>query len=102
MADIPEDDKEQSEFDEVLNREEALNPQNPEKDSVQDAASTVVKTTVEGKWQLEFNGHGAELFGILLKNFLLSVLTLGIYYPWAKARQLRYYYGASRIVDSDF
>ena len=37
MADIPEDDKEQSEFDEVLNREEALNPQNPEKDSVQDA-----------------------------------------------------------------
>lgn len=31
MTDIPEDDKEQSEFDEVLNREEALNPQNLEK-----------------------------------------------------------------------
>ncbi len=102
MTDIPEDDKEQSEFDEVLNREEALNPQNPEKDSVQDAASSEAETRLEGKWQLEFNGHGAELFGILLKNFLLSVLTLGIYYPWAKARQLRYYYGASRIIDSDF
>ena len=73
MADIPEDDKEQSEFDEVLNREEALNPQNLEKDSVQDGAITLEKPTFEGKWQLEFNGHGAELFGILLKNFLLNV-----------------------------
>ena len=89
MTDIPEDGKEQSEFDEVLNREEALNPQNLEKDSVPDAASSEVETTLEGKWQLEFNGHGAELFGILLKNFLLNVSTLVIYYPWAKARQLR-------------
>ena len=102
MADIPEDDKEQSEFDEVLNREEALNPENAEQDFVADAESPEAETTLEGIWQLEFNGHGAELFGILLKNFLLNVLTLGIYYPWAKARQLRYYYGASRINDSDF
>jgi uncharacterized membrane protein YjgN (DUF898 family) len=102
MANIPEDEKEQSEFDEVLDREEALNPETKEKDPVPDVESPDEKTTLEGKWQLEFNGQGAELFGIFIKNFMLNVLTLGIYYPWAKARQLRYYYGASRISDSDF
>ena len=44
MADIHEDEEEQSEFDEALKREEALNLENMGKDSVQDAASTVVKT----------------------------------------------------------
>ena len=99
---MPENDKEQNQFDEVLNEEEALNPQNPEKELVADVEIPEDETALEGKWQLEFNGDGAELFGIFIKNFLLNVLTLGIYYPWAKAKQLRYYYGASRISDSDF
>ena len=43
MADIPEDDKEQSEFDEVLNREEALNLQNLEKDSIKKLKKETLK-----------------------------------------------------------
>ena len=102
MADITEDDKEQSEFDEVLNREEALNPATAENNPAPVVESTGDETELVGVRRIEFNGDGAELFGILIKNLLLNVLTLGIYYPWAKARQLRYYYGASRISDSDF
>jgi uncharacterized membrane protein YjgN (DUF898 family) len=102
MVDITEDDKEQSEFDEVLNREEKLNPETAEKNPTQDVESAVDETELIGVRRIKFNGHGEELFGILVKNFLLNVLTLGIYYPWSKAKQLRYYYGASRIRDSDF
>ncbi len=99
---MPDDDKKQNQFDEVLNREEALNPQTTENEPVPDAESTEEETTLEGVLPLSFSGNGAELFGILINNFLLNLLTLGIYYPWAKAKQLRYYYGASRIHDSDF
>ena len=84
MVDITEDDKEQSEFDEVLNREEELNLETVEKNPAPGVASTVDETELVGVRRIEFNGHGEELFGILVKNFLLNVLTLGIYYPWAK------------------
>ena len=62
MADIPEDEEEQSEFDEALKIEEAINLENMEKDSVQDAASSEVETRLEGKWQLEFTD--------MVRNFL--------------------------------
>ena len=102
IADITEDDKEQSEFDEVLYREEELNLETAEKNPTPDVTSTVDETELAGVRRMEFNEHSKELFGIFVKNFLLNVLTLGIYYPWAKAKQLHYYYGASRISDSDF
>ena len=56
----------------------------------------------EGSWQLKFQGKGSELFGIFIDNFFLNLLTLGIYYPWAKAKQLRYYYSSTNINNSDF
>ena len=99
---MPEDDKEQTEFDEELNRQEALNAETAEPKPVPDVESEVEETVLEGVLPLSFNGNGVELFGILINNFLLNLVTLGIYYPWAKAKQLRYYYGASRIHDSDF
>ncbi|MCB9167265.1 MAG: DUF898 domain-containing protein [Flavobacteriales bacterium] len=42
--------------------------------------------------RLAFIGEGGDLFVILLVNWLLTVITLGIYYPWAKARRLQYFY----------
>ena len=99
---MPEDDKEQTEFDEELNRQEALNAETAEPKPVPDVESEVEETVLEGVLPLSFNGNGVELLGILINNFLLNLLTLGIYYPWAKAKQLRYYYGAIRIHDSDF
>jgi len=48
----------------------------------------------EGKMKkATFTGRGGDLFGIFLVNFLLTVITLGIYAPWARARYLRYMVG---------
>jgi uncharacterized membrane protein YjgN (DUF898 family) len=42
--------------------------------------------------RFSFHGSGSELFGQFLVNWLLIIVTLGIYYPWAKAKLNRYYY----------
>ena len=64
--------------------------------------SGVEEILIEGRWQLKFEGKGSELFGIFIDNFFLNLFTLGIYYPWAKAKQLRYYYSSTSINNSDF
>lgn len=40
-----------------------------------------------------FTGSGSEYFRIWIVNLVLMLLTLGLYYPWAKVRKLRYFYG---------
>lgn len=42
---------------------------------------------------IRFTGSGSEYFRIWIVNLLLMVVTLGLYYPWAKVRKLRYFYG---------
>jgi uncharacterized membrane protein YjgN (DUF898 family) len=76
-------------------------------DSVENKVSTASETdtedtVLEGNWPLTFAGKGSELFGIFIENIFLNLLTLGIFYPWAKARQLRYYYSSTHIYDSNF
>ncbi len=39
-----------------------------------------------------FHGRGGAVFGIYAVTLLLSVLTLGIHYPWGKAKLERYFY----------
>ncbi len=53
-------------------------------------------------YKLQFKGEGADYFGILIVNFLLSILTLGLYYPWAKERQLKYLYNTTFLNDHAF
>ena len=48
---------------------------------------------------VQFTGSGSEYFRIWIVNLLLMLVTLGFYYPWAKVRRLRYFYG-NTIVDS--
>ena len=43
-------------------------------------------------YALAFYGKGLDYFRIQIVNVILNILTLGFYYPWAKARQLRYLY----------
>ncbi len=52
------------------------------------------------KYQLQFFGKGGELFSIWIVNMLLQIVTLGLYYPWAKAKTLTYMYGASEFEGS--
>ncbi|MBL7759362.1 MAG: DUF898 domain-containing protein [Sediminibacterium sp.] len=45
------------------------------------------------KYIISFRGNGLDYFKIQLVNILLTMVTLGLYYPWAKARSLNYLYG---------
>lgn len=53
-------------------------------------------------YTLKFNGEGAELFGIMIINWLLTAVTLGLYYPWAKAKELKYTYGTTSLDNDPF
>ncbi len=46
-----------------------------------------------GPLRFAFRGHGGEFFADWIRNMLLCVLTLGLYYPWARARILGYLIG---------
>src|SRR5690348_9519846 len=47
---------------------------------------------------IRFSGGGGEYFRIWIVNLLLTIVTLSLYYPWAKVRKLRYFYG-NTVVD---
>ncbi len=53
-------------------------------------------------YQIKFLGNGGDLFAIQIVNLLLTVITLGLYYPWAKARTLQYMYSNSEFEGSTF
>ncbi|WP_020648407.1 YjgN family protein [Solimonas variicoloris] len=49
-----------------------------------------------------FNGSGGEYFGIWIVNLLLTLLTLGLYSPWAKVRRLQYFYRNTELAGAPF
>ena len=51
---------------------------------------------------LRFNGTGSEYFKIWIVNVLLTIITLGLYFPWAKVRNRRYFYANSTLSDRNF
>jgi len=51
---------------------------------------------------LEFEGNGSEYFKIWIVNVLLVILTAGLYYPWAKVRNHRYFYGNTTLDGRNF
>lgn len=54
--------------------------------------------TIEGHpLRIEFTGSGSEYFRIWIVNLLLILVTVGLYYPWAKVRKLRYFYGNTLV-----
>lgn len=54
------------------------------------------------RYTLSYNGKGSEYFGIIIINWLLTIVTLGLYYPWAKAKQLKYLYSSTNFNDDVF
>jgi len=47
--------------------------------------------------QVRFSGTAGEYFGIWIVNFLLSIVTFGIYSAWAKVRNRKYFLGNTTI-----
>lgn len=52
--------------------------------------------------RIEFDGQGLDLFGILILNWLLTLVTLGLYYPWARVNLLRFYYSNTGLNNTGF
>jgi len=51
---------------------------------------------------LNFEGSGSEYFKIWIVNVLLVILTAGLYYPWAKVRNHRYFYANTILEGRNF
>jgi uncharacterized membrane protein YjgN (DUF898 family) len=52
--------------------------------------------------QFTYHGDGTELFKIYIVNWLLTIVTFGLYYPWAKASILKYNYQHTEFDGSTF
>ncbi len=53
-------------------------------------------------YQLNFIGNGSSFFSIIAINWLLTAITLGFYYPWAKEKKLKYLYGSTTLNNDHF
>ncbi|WP_240738167.1 YjgN family protein [Deinococcus fonticola] len=51
---------------------------------------------------LSFTGTSAEFFRIWIVNVALSVVTLGLYTPWARVRTRQYFYGNTWVDGHNF
>ncbi|WP_018342895.1 YjgN family protein [Cytophaga aurantiaca] len=51
---------------------------------------------------LTFTAQPSKLFVIMLVNFFFTIITLGLYYPWAKAKMLQYMYSETEFHGSRF
>lgn len=51
---------------------------------------------------LTYHGTGKSLFKIYIVNVLLTLVTFGMYYPWAKAKLLAYHYSHTELQESRF
>jgi len=64
------------------------------------APQTVQLGPVHHTVDIRFTGTGSEYFRIWIVNMLLLLVTLGLYWPWAKVRRLRYFWG-NTLIDGD-
>jgi len=49
------------------------------------------------RMKVEFTGSGSEYFRIWIVNLLLTIVTLSLYRPFAKARRLAYFHGNTLV-----
>ncbi len=48
-------------------------------------------------YKLSYHGTGMDYFVILISNWFLTIVTLTLYYPWAKVKLLKYVYGSTAL-----
>ncbi|MBS9778936.1 MAG: DUF898 domain-containing protein [Campylobacteraceae bacterium] len=59
-------------------------------------------TQEERIFEFNFSGNANEYFKIWIVNTLLSIITLGIYSPWAKVRNNTYLYSNTHLNEDNF
>jgi uncharacterized membrane protein YjgN (DUF898 family) len=55
------------------------------------SSKTSAGPTARGNLQFEFRGSGGSLFGVMIVGYLLTMITLGIYFPWFICKLTRYF-----------
>jgi len=50
----------------------------------------------------DFRGQGSDFFGIWIVNLLLTIITLGLYTPWARVRVRRFFHEHTYLNDKSF
>lgn len=63
------------------------------------ATQPPVTTPMRHELEIRFTGSGSEYFRIWIVNLLLTIVTLSLYYPWAKVRRLKYFHGNTLVGD---
>ena len=61
-----------------------------------------MENTLTTTRKLNFYGKGGDLFGIMIANTFLTLFTLGLYYPWARVKMLKYMYQSTELNESRF
>ena len=69
-------------------------PQSPDPGTRRPASGGIEKHPVE------FTGSGSEYFRVWIVNVLLSIITIGIYTPWARRRTAQYFYSHTQVAGS--
>ncbi len=49
------------------------------------------------KHRVSFTGSGGDYFKLWLSNLLLTIVTLGIYTPWARRRRIQYFFRNTEV-----
>lgn len=58
--------------------------------------------STEWKKLVKFHGNHSQLIGLRIINNILTAITLGFYYPWAKVGTLKYYYSETEYMGTPF
>ena len=70
-----------------------------DRDSAAGPMSTFMPQNIDAH-PMEFTGSGGEYFRVWIVNVLLSIVTLGIYTPWARRRTVQYFYSHTLVAGS--
>ncbi len=62
----------------------------------------IISSLKTEKKSFKYFGSGVEFAIIFFKNILLTLFTLGLYYPWAKVEILKYHYQSTELDESRF
>lgn len=77
-------------------------PAHPNRPTAPEQQPHSIHTPGEREVSFKFTGEGYEYFKIWIVNLLLTIVTLGIYSPWAKVRNIQYFYGNTSLDGASF
>ena len=87
---------------EAMRRGPVLRPAAGPPESAATAAPGAAPPSATATRRLTFHGSAGALLGLAVTNVLLILLTLGIYFFWAKARMRRYLLGETELEGDRF